>query len=135
VLVRRAYKDLIRTDDNRRLYVVPETGKEANDFASFEHHVRGKTEQWPCLLTTRFDRDKKEVVVFRYGAEQTEEVVLADVEAGIRRASRQAPRETALPETAVVKLMRPYGEDQWDMYTRTPTRSWGFFLAKILPRF
>lgn len=135
VLIRRAYKDLLRTDDNRRLYVVPESGKEANDFASFEHQVRGKTELWPCHLITRFDRDKKEVTVFRYRAEQAINVVLDDVEAGLRRASKQLPRETLLPESAVIKLMRPFGEDQWDLHTRSPTRSWNFFLSKFLPRF
>ena len=77
--VRMAFKDQIRTPENRRKYVVPVTGAEANNFAAFKDRVtiktrdgekgRVPTEEWPCVyIINGLPTDKGTVTVFRFSA-------------------------------------------------------------------
>lgn len=125
MITRNGYKNGVESPENRRVYVIPITGKEAQATASFGLFVEGKspngkkrlvsTERWPCDYVYGSNRIRGVATVLRFMPSQFDSRLARAVE---RQLEKIAVKNSIHVLGGVFKAMHieylePYDGDAW----------------------
>jgi len=123
------YKDGIEALENRRRYVVPETGDDVNRIDHSLPVLNGSaegsgelrnipSERWPCYINYNGDLESGTVLVLRTKSSRSDQELLKIIDDGLAKAVMKVPIQDnsgrdALPRDATIELGTPFDKDRW----------------------